>query len=53
MSATGMVRAVLLTQVVDMIAAKEAGLVLTIETVPRVPLAMGNFDMVAHVREAR
>lgn len=29
------------------------GFVVTIETVPREPLAMGNFDMVAHVREAR
>lgn len=35
--------------------AEESGLVLTIETVPKwfTPLAMGNYDMVAEVREAR
>ena len=35
--------------------AEESGLVITIETVPKwfSPLAMGNYDMVAEVREAR
>lgn len=33
--------------------AKRHGVVLTIETEPRQPLAMGSYDMVASVRRAR
>lgn len=33
--------------------ARECGLVLTIETTPREPLAMGHYDMVVGVRPAR
>lgn len=33
--------------------ARECGLVLTIDTRPRVPLAMGHYDMVVGVRPAR
>ena len=33
--------------------ARECGVVLTIDTQPRVPLAMGHYDMVVGVRPAR
>ncbi len=33
--------------------AEEAGVVVTIATVPKTPLAMGNHEMVSHVRIAR
>lgn len=33
--------------------AKENNIVVTVETVPNKPLAMGNYEMVSSVREAR
>jgi hypothetical protein len=33
--------------------AKEHGFVITVDTVPNKPLAMGNYEMVASVRDAR
>lgn len=47
-------REVVLTRAAALVQlARECGMVLTIETQPRQPLAMGHFDMVGGVRPAR
>ncbi len=51
---TESMREVVLTRAAALVEfARECGMVLTTETLPRQPLSMGHFDMVVGVRPAR